>query len=133
MAKQILSEEFRKMQKLAGIKLNENDEIDYDDENFSDSFIDDEGFDDEFDLNREFKKSQSKHSYDEVLEIIKSYEDENMLNDFKSEFPKNEFISRDDYSDFAINYIADMSEKEYIQANWISITDPDIYDKAGLV
>ena len=117
-----------------GKKLNENDdEIDYDDENFSDSFIDDEGFDDDFDLNREFKKSQSKHSYDEVLEIIKSYEDENMLNDFKSEFPKNEFISRDDYSDFTINYIDDMSEVPFIQANWISITDPDIYDKAGLV
>jgi hypothetical protein len=134
MAKQILSEEFRKMQKLAGIKLNENDdEIDYDDENFSDSFIDDEGFDDEFDLNREFKKSQSKHSYDEVLEIIKSYENENMLNDFESEFPKNEFINRGDYSDFIMRYIDDMGEVPYVQANWISITDPDIYDKAGLV
>jgi hypothetical protein len=56
-----------------------------------------------------------------------------MLNDFKSEFPKNEFISRDDYSDFTMNYIDDMSEVPFIQDNWISITDPDIYEKAGLV
>jgi hypothetical protein len=134
-AKQYLMDLLRSEEGIGGtwILSKEEDGIDYDDENFSDSFIDDEGFDDDFDLNREFKKSQSKHSYDEVLEIIKSYEDENMLNDFKSEFPKNEFISRDDYSDFAINYIDDMSEVPFIQANWISITDPDIYEKAGLV
>jgi hypothetical protein len=29
--------------------------------------------------------------------------------------------------------IDDMSEVANIQANWISLTDPDIYDKAGLI
>jgi hypothetical protein len=116
-------------------KLNENDDeidydgIDYDDENFSDEEIDKEDFDD-FDLNREFKKSQSKHSYDEVLEIIRSYENDNMINDFERQFKS---ISRNDYSDFIMRYIDDMSEVPYVQANWISITDPDIYEKAGLV
>jgi hypothetical protein len=132
MAKQILSEEFRKMQKLAGIKLNENDEIDYDDENFSDPMID--GYDDNFiDLNLSFQESPDYHSYDEVLDIIKSYEDKDILEDFKSTFLEDEKVYKENYSDFLNDYIADMSEKEYIQANWISITDPDIYDKAGLV
>jgi hypothetical protein len=112
-------------------KLNENDDkINYRDKNFSDKYIDDEGFDDDFDLNREFKKSQSKHSYDEVLEIIRSYENDNMINDFERQFKS---ISRNDYSDFIMRYIDDMSEVPYVQANWISITDPDIYNKAGLV
>jgi len=107
-------------------KLNENDdeidydEIDYDDENFSDSFIDDEGFDDDFDLNRKFKKSQSKHSYDEVLEIIKSYE--NMLNDFKSEFPKNELV-----------YAVVINDGEYEQVIYIkNVSDKDELKKIAL-
>jgi len=45
---------------------------------------------------------------------------------------QNKPISRDDYSKFAMNLIDDMSEVPYIQANWISISDEDIYDKAGL-
>jgi hypothetical protein len=133
MAKQILSEEFRKMQKLAGIKLNENDEIDYDDENFSDPMIDGYDDDDFIDLNLSFQESPDYHSYDEVLDIIKSYEDKDILEDFKSTFLEDEKVYKENYSDFLNDYIADMSEKEYIQANWISITDPDIYEKAGLV
>jgi hypothetical protein len=133
MAKQILSEEFRKMQKLAGIKLNENNEIDYDDENFSDPMIDGYDDDDFIDLNLSFQESPDYHSYDEVLDIIKSYEDKDILEDFKSTFLEDEKVYKENYSDFLNDYIADMSEKEYIQANWISITDPDIYEKAGLV
>jgi hypothetical protein len=133
MAKQILSEEFRKMQKLAGIKLNENDEIDYDDENFSDPMIDGYDDDDFIDLNLSFQESPDYHSYDEVLDIIKSYEDKDILEDFKSTFLEDEKVYKENYSDFLNDYIADMSEKEYIKANWISITDPDIYEKAGLV
>jgi hypothetical protein len=55
-----------------------------------------------------------------------------ILDEFKSSFPPNKPISRDDYSKFAMNLIDDMSEVPYIQANWISISDEDIYDKAGL-
>jgi hypothetical protein len=53
-----------------------------------------------------------------------------MINDFERQFKS---ISRNDYSDFIMRYIDDMSEVPYVQANWISITDPDIYEKAGLV
>jgi hypothetical protein len=128
-----LNEAFLKMQKLAGIKLNENDEIDYDDENFSDPMIDGYDDDDFIDLNLSFQESPDYHSYDEVLDIIKSYEDKDILEDFKSTFLEDEKVYKENYSDFLNDYIADMSEKEYIKANWISITDPDIYEKAGLV
>jgi hypothetical protein len=132
MAKQILNEEFQRMQKLAGIQLNEN-EINYNDENFSDSMIDGYDDDDFIDLNLAFEESPEYHSYNEVLDIIESYEDKDILEDFKSTFLEGEKVYKENYSDFLNDYIADMSEKEYIQANWISITDPDIYEKAGLV
>ena len=140
MSKQILNKEFQRMQKLAGIQLNENydDGIDYDginfnDENFSDEFIDGEDDDDFIDLNLAFEESPEYHSYDEVLDIIESYEDKDILEDFKLNFVEGEKVHKKDYSDFLNKYIADMSEKENIQANWISITDPNIYNKAGLV
>lgn len=135
MSKQKLNEEFQRMQKLAGIQLNENydDGIDYDDENFSDAFIDGEDDDDFIDLNLAFEESPEYHSYNEVLDIIESYEDKDILEDFKLNFVEGEKVYKKDYSDFLNEYIADMSEKEYIQANWISITDPNIYNKAGLV
>jgi hypothetical protein len=117
--------EVKRMQQLAGL-INENQmgeeyEDDYDEE------------DEDFDLNAAFMESPTSHSYDDVLEIINSYEDESLLDDFKAEFPEGEDISRDDYSDFAMSMIDDMSEVGYVQANWISLTDPDIYEKAGLV
>ena len=135
MSKQILNEEFQRMQKLAGIQLNENynDGIDYDDENFSDAFIDGEDDDDFIDLNLAFEESPEYHSYDEVLDVIESYEDKDILEDFKLNFVEGEKVHKKDYSDFLNEYIDDMSEKGYIQANWISITDPNIYNKAGLV
>jgi len=94
----------------------------------------DEEYDyDDYDLNVEFKKSPDKASYEDVLYIIDSYEEEEVLNDFKAKFPEGEPISKKDYSDFAIDYIDDMSEVGFIQANWISIFDEDVFDKAGLV
>jgi hypothetical protein len=86
----------------------------------------------DFDLTAAFKSSPMSHSYEDVLEVIKSYEDDDMLDAFKAKFPKNKNISRKDYSNFTMDMIDDMSETSYIQANWISISDPDVYDKAGL-
>jgi hypothetical protein len=62
MAKQILSEEFRKMQKLAGIKLNENS---------SNSMINEE---DDYTF-LDFKSSPDKYPYNDVLNMIKSLND----------------------------------------------------------
>ena len=101
-------------------KLNEVDDEDFEDE-------------DEFDLNAEFKASPTEASYEDVLGIIEDYEDEEILNDFKSEFPEGEPVSKKDYSEFAMRLIDDMSEVSFVQANWISMFDEDIYEKAGLV
>ena len=89
--------------------------------------------DDLIDLNKAFKATPDKLPYDKVLDIIKSYEDESILDDFKSEFPEGEDISKEDYSDFSIALIDDMSEVSYIQANWIGVFDDTVYEKAGLV
>jgi hypothetical protein len=122
--------EIKKMQRIAGLiteseyqesLLNENDYDDMDDDD-----------DDDFDTTAAFKASPEFHSYEEVLDVIESYEDDEILEDFKAKFPEGKDISREDYSDFTINYVDDMSEVAYIQTNWISISDPDIYDKAGM-
>jgi len=91
----------------------------------------DEDYED-LDLDVEFQKAPNEASYNDVLDIMKSYEDESILNDFKAEFPEGKPVNKKDYSDFAMTLIDDMSEVSFIQANWISIFDEDIYDKAGL-
>ena len=89
--------------------------------------------DEDFDLNAAFKSSPASHSYNDVLNIFTSYEDEDILNDFKAKFPKDKNINKIDYYKFAMEYIDDMSASSDIKANWISITDDDIFEKAGLV
>ena len=100
-------------------KLNENE------------YEDDE--DEDFDLNQAFKDAPNEALYREVLKVFKEYEDDGIMEDFKVRFPKGEPVSKDDYSEFAMTLIDDMSEVAFIQANWISIFDEDIYEKAGLV
>ena len=84
------------------------------------------------DLDAAFKAAPNI-SYNQVLDIFKSYEDEEILNDFKSEFPEGKDISKEDYFEFSERYIDDMSEVSYIQANWIGVFDDTVYEKAGLV
>ncbi len=73
-----------------------------------------------------------KSNYELVLEIIKSYDDEDVLDDFKNEFKVGEDISKEDYMLFCKNYIDDMSEIDNIKLNWkwiISGGDDSVYDK----
>lgn len=86
----------------------------------------------DFDLNIAYKSSPESHSYEDVLYIIDSYEDEKIKNDFKARFPKDKNISKKDYFQFAYDYIDDLSEVDYIKANWISLTDEDVFEKAKL-
>tara|TARA_R110000868_G_scaffold143881_2_gene362611 strand:- start:1935 stop:2234 length:300 start_codon:yes stop_codon:yes gene_type:complete len=58
------------------------------------------------------------NNYDVVLEVIESYEDEDILKDFKSEFKINKYISECDFYEFNMKYIDDMSEEYYIKLNW---------------
>jgi hypothetical protein len=87
----------------------------------------------DFNLEDAFNKSPQYHSYNDVLELIKSYDDEDILFDFKDVFPENGIISKEDYISFTLDYIDDLSEAGMNKANWISISDPDIFDKAGLI
>jgi hypothetical protein len=127
MTKQLISEEFSRMQKLAGILS----EIKAKSGLFSvDDYYDEDT--EEVDLEAAFENAPTVASYKDVLDIIEYYEDESMLDDFKSEFPEGEDISKDDYIDFTIDFIDDISEVTYIKANWINIFDDTVYEKAGL-
>jgi predicted Ser/Thr protein kinase len=59
--------------------------------------------------------------YNFVKEIIESYEDEEILNDFLNEFEEDKEIKYENYFDFCYNYIDDMSEVDYIKGNWNEI------------
>ena len=63
-------------------------------------------------------KKEELKSYDFVEEIIESYDDEDILNDFKSRFEEGKDISYKDYYEFCIEYIDDVSEVYYIKKNW---------------
>ncbi len=89
--------------------------------------------DEDFDLDAAFMDSPNKASYNDVLYIFQSYEDEDVLNDFKSKFPKGKPISRRDYSNFGMGLIDDASDAVYVKANWVSLFDDDVFEKAGLV
>jgi hypothetical protein len=87
---------------------------------------------DDYDLDIEFKNAPDEAPYEDVLDIMKSYESASVLNDFKAEFSEGEPVKKKDYSRFAMTLIDDMSEVSFIQANWISMFDEEVYDKAGL-
>ena len=74
-----------------------------------------------------------KSNYEFVLEVIKSYEMENVLNDFKNEFEEGSNISESDYFWFCENYIMDdLSEMMYIKLNWKYIKsggDESVFDE----
>jgi hypothetical protein len=62
-----------------------------------------------------------KSNYDLVKEVVKFYEDEEIMNDFNDEFEKGIDISRYEFFEFFSKFIDDMSESEYIKNNWIYV------------
>ena len=67
-----------------------------------------------------------KSNYNSVLEVIKSYEDSEMLIDFYDTFELNEDISKKDFRNFCYEYIDDESEMEFINMNWRLILNGEI-------
>jgi hypothetical protein len=65
------------------------------------------------------------NNYNVVLEVIESYEDEDILKDFKSKFKINKYISECDFYEFNMEHISDMSEEYYIKLNWEYIKSGD--------
>ena len=75
-----------------------------------------------------------KSNYDLVLEVIKSYEMEDVLSDFKDRFVEGENVSESDYFGFCCGYIDDISEEYYIRLNWKYIEsggDESVFDEVG--
>jgi hypothetical protein len=97
-----------------------------------DDYEDDDYEDDDYDLDAEFANSPNQASFEDVFNVIQSYEDDEILDDFTSKFPSMKPVNKEKYRNFAMNYIDDMSEMDYIKANWISMFDEDVYEKAGL-
>jgi len=70
--------------------------------------------------------------YEWVLEVIKSYESEDILDDFKNEFEEGESLSWNEYCEFCMNYVDDMSEGYYIRKNWeyiVSEGDKNVFEE----
>lgn len=72
-----------------------------------------------------------KGNYDLVLEIVESYEDEEILKSFLEEFEVGKDVSKNKYNEFFMKFIDDMSEVYFIKLNWeyiISGGDESVYD-----
>ena len=70
--------------------------------------------------------------YEWVLNVIESYEDEEVLSDFKERFKEGEDVSKEDYFDFCDDYVDDVSEGYYIRKNWeyiMSGGDMSVFDE----
>jgi len=74
------------------------------------------------------------NNYELVLDVIKSYESERILNDFKSSFIEGENVKKKDYMMFCEKFIDDISEWYYIKLNWKYIKnggDESVFDEVG--
>jgi len=113
MKKQIISEEFKRMQKLAGV-LNEN--------------LGDE-------ITIAFKSSPKILPWDA---IEKTYEESGLTgeeffagaeNEFREKF-ENKSVSREEYYNFFTNLPSASGQDDlYSMVNWISFTNPELADK----
>jgi hypothetical protein len=99
------------MQELAGIKADQNEE---------------------FDIDQAFKQSPDEQSYDDMLDIVTQYEDDDDLNSFKSTFPKDQPVNKEKWVEWSRS-ISDYDPEGYTYLNWISVTDDDIFQKAGIL
>jgi hypothetical protein len=90
-----------------------------------------ENQDEDFDIKAAFKSSPMSHSYEDMLDVVKGYEDETYLNSFISTFPKGRPVNKEKWVKWSRS-VSDYDPEGYTLLNWISLTDPDIYSKAGL-
>lgn len=122
-----VNESFLKMQKLAGLitesqyknKVNEMDEFD-----------DDDGFD----LTAAYDASPDTHSYEDMLAVASEYEGPGFdaAKSFQEFFPEGEEITKDAWEEWSRTLDGGHDPEGYVYLNWISLTDPDIYEKAGV-
>ncbi len=85
----------------------------------------------EFDIDQAFNQSPNEYSYEELLDVVDSYEDEKYFNSFISTFQPGQSINKEEWVRW--NYsISDYDPEGYVRLNWISLSDPDVYSKAGV-
>jgi hypothetical protein len=120
-AKQYLMDLLKSEEGVGGtwILSKEEDGIDYDDENFSDPMIYE--YDDTF-LDSDFKSSPETYPYDNVLNMIKSLNNKDILDDFELTFPKGDKnVHKGAYEDFINDYLPDDEIKKSYLIKWIEL------------
>jgi hypothetical protein len=105
-----LINEFARMQKLAGL-ITENQE---------------------FNVNQAYEKSPNEQTYKDMLDVVKEFEDEKYLKSFISTFPQGKSINKKEWEKWSRS-MEDYDPEGYTYLNWISVSDPSIYTKAGVI
>jgi len=88
--------------------------------------------DEDFDIDAAFDASPNLHSYEDMLDVVKSYEDESYLSSFVSTFPKRKPITKNSWVKWSRS-VEDYDPEGYTYLNWIFLSDPDVYRKAGVL
>jgi len=117
-----MNKEFLKMQKLAGL-ITENQ--------FREKVTENE----EFDVSQAYDKSPATQSYDDMLDVVSGFEDPDFdaVESFENSFTEGKEITKDAWEKwYRTNIDGGYDPDNYLEIGWISVTDPDIYDKAGV-
>jgi len=114
-----MNKEFLKMQKLAGL-ITENQYNEKVNET-------------EFDLKAAYDASPDTHSYEEMLSVVLDYESPDDTESFKKAFPEGKPVTKDAWEEWSRTIDGGYDPEGYVYLNWISLTDPDIYKKAGVL
>ena len=110
------------MQKLAGL-ITENQ--------FREKVTENE----EFDVSQAYDKSPATQSYDDMLDVVSGFEDPDFdaVESFENSFTEGKEITKDAWEKwYRTNINGGYDPDNYLEIGWISVTDPDIYDKAGV-
>ncbi len=84
-----------------------------------------------FDIDQEFDAAPNTHSYEDVLGLVKDYEGtEDYISSFRSYFTPGKPIRKEDWVKWSQSI--DDDPEAYAYLNWISLTDPSIFNKTGV-
>jgi hypothetical protein len=86
----------------------------------------------EFNANQAYEKSPNEQTYKDMLDVVKEYEDEKYLKSFISTFPQGKSINKKEWEKWSRS-MEDYDPEGYTYLNWISVSDPDVYKKAGVL
>ena len=78
------------------------------------------------DIGDGIKENEGQGKYNKTLEVIKSFEDSKVLQDFLKTFPKGKDVSKADYFTFVEKYYNEGQDDYYNEANWKYILSGDM-------